>query len=91
MPTTVQSDPIQGDPAQAEVWYVELRGPDALTRLGEWLERLPTLPGFVGAELLSSPAQPELALVASRWATEVPNVGVPDGAKHWIFRVERSV
>lgn len=91
MPAPGQGSTVQSDTVQAEVWYVELRGPDALTRLGAWLERLPTLPSFVGAELLHSPQQPGLALVASRWAAGVPDVTVPDGAKHWVFQVARSV
>lgn len=70
-----------------QVWYVELRGQDAAPRLAEWMMALPTLPHFLGAELLSSPAQPNLALVASRWAAEVPPLAVPAGAKAWAFRV----
>lgn len=71
----------------AQVWYVELKGPDAAQHLAEWMTALPTLPHFLGAELLDSPAQPELALVASRWGAEVPPLAVPAGAKAWAFRV----
>ena len=73
--------------AAALVWYVELRGEDAATTLAHWLEGLPAQPGFIGAELLDSPEQAGLALVASRWQGAPPNLTVPDGAKHWTFRV----
>ncbi|WP_240738430.1 hypothetical protein [Deinococcus fonticola] len=71
----------------ASVWYVELSGPDAVQVLRGVLDALPSQAGFRGAELLSSPAQPQLALIASRWAGEPPSLPVPDGAKHWVFTV----
>lgn len=70
-----------------QVWYVELRGPDAARVLGDWLDELPRHPGFSGAELLVSPAQPGLALIASRWESAAPRLKVPEGAKHWTFEV----
>lgn len=71
----------------ASVWYVELRGPEAIIRLRDFLDALPAQAGFRGAELLTSPAQPELVLIASRWQDEPPALHVPDGAKHWVFTV----
>ena len=71
----------------ALVWYVELRGTRAQAALLALLDSLPEQPGFLGAELLSSPAQPGLALVASRWAKQVPDLPLPDGAKAWSFGV----
>lgn len=69
------------------VWYVELRGEGAEATLRHWLEQLPGQPGFAGAELLDSPAQPGLALLASRWTGALPELTPPPGAKHWTFRV----
>ena len=69
------------------VWYVELRGKGAETTLRQWLELLPGQAGFASAELLDSPAQPGLALVASRWSGPLPELTPPAGAKHWTFRV----
>ena len=74
-------------PENSHVWYIELRGEEAVGVLSGVLERLPGLPGFQGAELLTSPAQPGLALIASRWAGEVPDLPLPAGAKHWAFEV----
>lgn len=73
-----------------QVWYVELKGEAAQERLARFLEVLPGQAGFRGAELLVSPAQPGLALLASRWAGELPDLSVPDGAKHWTFTVVAS-
>lgn len=73
-----------------QVWYVELKGEAAQKRLARFLELLPGQVGFRGAELLVSPAQPGLALLASRWAGELPDLPVPDGAKHWTFTVMES-
>lgn len=72
------------------VWYIEIKGDDAVGVLSRVLERLPGLPGFQGAELLTSAAQPGLALVASRWAGEIPDLPLPAGAKHWAFQVVTS-
>ena len=69
------------------VWYVELHGEQAEATLRQWLEQLPGQAGFAGAELLDSPAQPGLALVASHWSGPLPELTPPAGAKHWIFRV----
>ncbi|GAA5533670.1 hypothetical protein [Deinococcus aluminii] len=71
----------------ARVHYAEARGEDATRALRAFLAALPSLPGFLGAELLVSPAQPELALVASRWAGEVPPLALPDGVRAWVFEV----
>ena len=76
--------------ATAFVWYVELRGVNAIRALRDCLDVLPTLPGFQGAELLTSPAQPGLALIASRWAGDIPDLPLPAGAKHWAFQVVAS-
>lgn len=83
--TGMGSDPLQTE--AATVWYVELRGDEAEHTLRRWLEQLPGQPGFAGAELLSSPAQPGLALLASRWAGVPPQLTLPPEAKHWTFRV----
>ncbi|MFC4424693.1 antibiotic biosynthesis monooxygenase family protein [Deinococcus navajonensis] len=71
----------------AVVWYVELRGPGAIDTLRALLQGLAGQPGLLGAELLTSPAQPDLALLASRWATEAPHLPLPSGAKSWVFEV----
>ncbi len=71
----------------AQVWYIELRGPEALATLTALLDVVATCPGFLGAEVLSSPAQPELALLESRWETEPPTLPLPAGAKAWAFEV----
>ena len=76
------------------VWYLELRAPDAAQQLGLWLGSLPGQPGFVSAELLVSPAQPGLALVASRWTLEPTPAAAPPpltGAKGWVFEVARQL
>ncbi|OLV19814.1 hypothetical protein BOO71_0001807 [Deinococcus marmoris] len=67
--------------------YAEARGDNAETLLREFLGSLPARSGFLGAELLGSPEQPGLYLVASRWAAEVPELSVPDGVKAWSFEV----
>ncbi|GAA5501427.1 hypothetical protein Dxin01_01159 [Deinococcus xinjiangensis] len=72
----------------ALVWYIELRGPEALATLGGTLDQLAALPDFLGAELLASPAQPELALLESRWAAGPPSLLLPAGAKSWTFEVK---
>ena len=78
---------IEPTPRPAVVWYIELRGEEAEATLRHWLEQLPGQPGFAGAELLDSPAQPGLALLASRWNGPPPELTPPAGAKHWTFRV----
>lgn len=74
----------------AVVWYVELKGPQSQQILSQWLQNLPNQTGFLGAELLMSPEQPELALVASRWSLR-PKLTVPTEAKHWFFEVLESI
>lgn len=69
------------------VHYAEARGDAARREMGAFLATLPALPGFVGAELLVSPDQPGLVLVASRWAGEVPPLPLPAGARAWAFEV----
>ncbi|CAM3553949.1 antibiotic biosynthesis monooxygenase family protein [Deinococcus frigens] len=74
-----------------KVHYAEARGDWAETLLRGFLASLPAHSGFLSAELLGSPGQPGLYLVASRWATEVPELGVPDGVKAWSFEVLAEV
>lgn len=69
------------------VHYAEARGDGAEEILRAFLGTLPGRPGFLGAELLASPAQPGLALVASRWSGEVPPLTLPDGVRAWEFEV----
>ncbi|WP_245872880.1 antibiotic biosynthesis monooxygenase family protein [Deinococcus planocerae] len=69
------------------VHYAEVRGEGAREQMEAFLAALPALPGFVGAELLGSPGQPGLVLVASRWAGEVPALPLPAGARGWEFGV----
>jgi heme-degrading monooxygenase HmoA len=69
------------------VHYAEARGEHAGTALRGFLHHLPALPGFLGAELLSSPEQPGLYLVASRWAGPVPPLDLPAGTRAWTFTV----
>ncbi len=85
MPVSAQVQPA-GVPS-AQVWYVELRGAEAAGQLLAVMEELPSQPGFLGAELLTSPAQPALALLASRWAAALPVLDLPAGAKAWSFVV----
>ncbi|MFC6749646.1 hypothetical protein [Deinococcus aquaticus] len=40
--------------------------------------------------MLLSAAQPELTLVASRWADLPPPLPVPDGVRAWVFQVQAS-
>ena len=70
-----------------QVHYAEARGDGAKDLLTAFLEGLPVHPGFLGAELLGSPDQPGLYLVASRWSGAVPALNVPPGAKAWSFEV----
>lgn len=80
-------------PHPVQVQYVEARDDgDGLTAaaLSAHLDTLQVQPGFVGAELLVSPAQPGLLLIASRWATPAPELPLPAGAKAWVFEVRES-
>ena len=65
------------------VQYVELHGDTgplrALAR--EWGQH----PAFLGAELLRSPEQKGLHLLACRWLKRVPELTLPEGAKAWAF------
>lgn len=70
-----------------QVHYAEARGAGAQALLRGFLAGLSAHPGFLGAELLGNPGQPGLYLVASRWATPVPELDVPAGAKAWSFEV----
>lgn len=69
------------------VWYVEARGQEALASLSTFLQALKAQPGLLGAELLTSPAQRDLALVASRWAGAPPSLPLPPGARGWVFEI----
>lgn len=73
-----------------QVHYAEARGENAEADLRAFLKALPALPGFVGAELLVSPAQPGLVLVASRWEGTVPPLSLPGGVRAWVFEVLES-
>lgn len=86
MARTEDAAPDRPRPA-AQVWYVEARGEGARDLLGVFLDTLDGQPGFLGAELLHSPAQPDLALVASRWAAGPPALALPEGARAWTFEV----
>lgn len=72
------------------VHYAESRAGNARALLAALLEDLSRLPGFRGAELLSSPGQPGLYLLASRWAGERPEPELPGGVRAWTFVVEAS-
>lgn len=82
--------PAQDRVAAACVHYAEGKGEAARAALHAFLDALPGQAGFLGAELLLSAAQPELTLVASRWAGEVPPLPVPDGVRAWVFQVQGS-
>ena len=70
-----------------QVWYVEARFPGALDALGVVLDRLRASSGFLGGELLTSPAQAGLALLHTRWQGAPPPAELPDGARGWVFHV----
>lgn len=72
------------------VWYIELTGAAALATLAAFLDKLPSQPGFLGAELQVSPSQPGLALIASRWQGQKPELSAPAGAKHWVFEIANT-
>ena len=59
-------------------------------RLSDLMAGLGHLPGFLGADLLTSPAQPGLCLLESRWAGAVPALDIPAGCKAWAFDVAES-
>lgn len=63
---------------------------DVYQRLSDLMAGLGHLPGFLGADLLTSPAQPGLCLLESRWAAAVPALDVPAGCKSWAFDVAES-
>jgi len=69
----------------SHVHYAEGKGNDALSTLRRFLKGLPTLPGFVSAELLWSEEQPGLYLVMSRWDGRVPQMPVPEDVRGWVF------
>ncbi|WP_261663367.1 hypothetical protein [Deinococcus sp. Marseille-Q6407] len=50
-----------------------------------------SLPGFLGAEVLHSPAQAdsagELVLLVTRWQGAVPPLELPAGTRGWAFQV----
>lgn len=77
-----------------QVHYIEGRvtpaSDELQLRLSDLMAGLGHLPGFLSADLLVSPAQPGLYLLASRWAGEVPALEVPAGCKSWVFLVAES-
>ncbi|WP_291431600.1 antibiotic biosynthesis monooxygenase [Deinococcus sp.] len=73
-----------------QVHYAEGKGEAARAALHVFLGGLPGHAGFLGAELLLSADQPELTLVASRWADTSPPLPVPDGVRAWVFQVQAS-
>ncbi|GAA4008683.1 hypothetical protein GCM10022631_21050 [Deinococcus rubellus] len=73
------------------VHYMEGRGADAEQTLSDLLSGLPGWAGLVDACLLTSPDQPGLWLLESRWANAVPLLDVPEGCKSWSFEVQRLV
>ena len=75
----------------AHVLYVELRGQSATETLRPVLHALAGQEGFLGGELLLSPAQPQLALVQARFDREPPVLGLPEGARSWSFVVEEAL
>ncbi|ACO47328.1 hypothetical protein DEDE109153_15070 [Deinococcus deserti] len=88
MPDPAATQPVQIGPTQ--IWYVEARGKDALSSLRAFLHTLQDQPGLLGADLLISPAQPDLALIASRWSAVPPEMTLPSGARGWVFEVVAS-
>ena len=77
-----------------QVHYIEGKAtgadPDVQQRLSDLMAGLGHLPGFLSADLLSSPAQPGLVLLESRWAGTVPALDVPAGCTSWAFTVTES-
>lgn len=73
------------------VSYVELKGEGAEDALRLTLRDLAGRDGFLGGELLVSPAQPGLALVQARWDREPPSGQGPSGAKSWSFTVVEAI
>ncbi len=68
----------------------EASGDNAYQRLSDLMAGLGHLPGFLGADLLTSAAQPGLCLLESRWAGAVPALEIPAGCKAWAFDVAES-
>ena len=73
-----------------QIHYVEGRGPDSRAQLSALLGQLRAVPGCLRAELLSSPAQPALSLLESRWQETPPHIELPPGCTAWAFVVEES-
>lgn len=73
------------------IHYVEGRGEAAGAALSALLSDLRGQAGLVDACLLTSPDQPGLWLVESRWVGEVPPISVPEGCKSWSFEVQQMV
>lgn len=73
---------------QTVVWYVESKGKGEHEGLRQHFEQLVSQRGFLGAEWLSSPQQPGLALVASRWQGQPPSLPLAEGLRGWCFVVE---
>lgn len=69
----------------AFIHYLEWRGPLAEAELRAAAQALSRQAGFVGAELLTDPAQ-NLWILESRWDRS-PQVVVPEGARGWAFAV----
>ncbi|AWN22276.1 hypothetical protein DKM44_02685 [Deinococcus irradiatisoli] len=78
-------------PRAARIHYLEGKGESRREALMAFLQQLKGRPGLLDACLLSSPAQPGLWLVESRWESEVPPLTVPEGCQHWSFEVQAEV
>lgn len=83
-----QSSPGRG--SGVRVWYVELRGEDTEKSLWALAGELAGQPGWLGAEVQLSPAQPGLALLVTRWQGTPPEWPLPPGAKAWAFEVRSA-
>ncbi|ULH15133.1 antibiotic biosynthesis monooxygenase [Deinococcus sp. KNUC1210] len=73
-----------------QVHYIEGRETAHRAQLAALLSRLRQMPGCLRADLLSSPQQPALSLLESRWNGAPPTLEVPPGCKSWAFVVEES-
>ena len=82
------------DGLSIQVHYIEGRtsGADGelRQRLSDLMAGLGHLPGFLAADLLSSPTQPHLCLLESRWMGAVPELEIPTGCRAWTFTVTES-